>query len=99
MKCDLCNWAEKPERIKSIEIHMNDWHRFVEGLCVVWKDGQMTCTDNPEDYKVMEVEIPTSEIPESPPVVVHRRTTPEVTVSAYNRTRDDYDYNSEVEMG
>lgn len=99
MKCDLCTWTEKPERIKSVETHINDAHRAVHGLCVVWKDGQMTCTDNPEDYPQIEVKLPTSEIPEPPPVVVYRRTSPDVTVSSYRRTENDYDYNSEAEMG
>jgi hypothetical protein len=42
MKCELCDWAEKPESVPSLSRHIGTYHQdIVPDQVVVWRDSEL----------------------------------------------------------
>lgn len=80
MKCELCQYQEKPDNLPKLATHLETCPaENSTKATVVWRDSQITATMNPlENDMKFDVVIRDLPDPEVPPVVVPKTYEPNV---------------------
>lgn len=70
MKCDFCNWNERPDSIPGVTRHLNGNHWGLENYEIVWRDEEIVLAREVEQGDIkLQFDRPKFGVAPEPPVV------------------------------